>query len=101
MKMAVAGPVIAQNIPCVLNESLTGSIAAYLIPQVQCQRVSPFLRAMNARHFWGPTEEKNPSGKNSDVTSVNIDIVFACRSINSFAPFSASLAVLLSTNFFT
>lgn len=30
MKIAVAGPVIAQNIPCVLKESLTGSIAAYL-----------------------------------------------------------------------
>lgn len=62
--------------------------------------MNPFICAINVVDG-GPTEEKNPSGKNSDVTSVNIDIVFACRSISSIASFSASFAVLLSTNFFT
>lgn len=90
----MAGAVIAQNLPCVLKEFLAGSIAAYLIPK------SLDYFHTHGSGFRRDTEAKNPSGKNSVVTSVNIDIVFACRTASSFASLSASLAAPLSIELF-
>lgn len=97
MKTAVTGPVTAQNAPCVPMGFLTESIAAYLIPEI----VSPLsIHTEQISFREQPTEAKNPSGKNSVVTSVNIDIVFACRAASSFASLSVSLAAPLSTELF-